>query len=153
MTDPITSFVKKLSWATANVNTQFSTFAKLSQNRTHFPKVAAAVTLFSGLFGYGIMQIVDRRRESNLKVYEEQQNRSQIITENESLVRAMIENAKSSTPRENLENAAMAQKNFMLLPFDSSVVNESEDQKFLQKIVQRGEEIRDTSADGRGRPT
>eukprot|EP00558_Chaetoceros_sp_UNC1202_P009894 CAMPEP_0197236822 /NCGR_PEP_ID=MMETSP1429-20130617/3819_1 /TAXON_ID=49237 /ORGANISM="Chaetoceros sp., Strain UNC1202" /LENGTH=65 /DNA_ID=CAMNT_0042695697 /DNA_START=321 /DNA_END=518 /DNA_ORIENTATION=- len=65
----------------------------------------------------------------------------------------MIENAKSSTPRENLENAAMAQKNFMLLPFDSSVVNESEDQKFLQKIVQRGEEIRDTSADGRGRPT
>ena len=90
------------------------------------------------------------RSQNNLKVYEEQRNKSSVITENESLVRAMIENAKSSTTRENLENAAMAQKNFMLLPFDSSVEHERRDQKFLQKIARRGEEIRGTREDGRG---
>ena len=64
------------------------------------------------------------------------------MSQDESLVRAMIENAKSSSARENLENAAMAQKNFMLIPFDQSVTDEKEDQKFLQQIAQRGEEIR-----------
>ena len=65
-----------------------------------------------------------------------------IVSHNESLVRAMIENAKSSSTRENLENAAMAQKNFMLVPFDKSVTEGVEDQRFLRRIAKRGEEIR-----------
>ena len=67
------------------------------------------------------------------------------VSHNESLVRAMIENAKSSSPRENLENAAMAQKNFMLIPFDESVADGNKDVMFLQQIAKRGEEIRNKS--------
>ena len=61
---------------------------------------------------------------------------------NESLVLAMVENAKSSSLLENLENAAIAQKNFMVVPFDKSVANDKEDQEYIQKIARKGEEIR-----------
>ena len=64
------------------------------------------------------------------------------MSHNESLVRAMIENAKSSSPRENLENAAMAQKNFMLVQFDKSVAEGNKDKEFLQQLAKRSEEIR-----------
>ncbi len=70
------------------------------------------------------------------------------ISHNESLVLAMVENAKSLSTRENLENAAMAQKNFMLLPFDESVAHGTKDSKFLQRIAKRGAEIRNKSNDG-----
>lgn len=70
-------------------------------------------------------------------------NNIKVMSQDETLVRAMVENAKSSTPRENLENAAMAQKNFMLIPFDQSVVgNEKNDRYFLQQIARKSEEIR-----------
>lgn len=61
------------------------------------------------------------------------------MSHNESIVRAMVENAKSSSLRENLENAAMAQKNFMLVPVDQSGPDGNEDRKFLAK---RNEEMR-----------
>ncbi len=67
------------------------------------------------------------------------------MTHNEALVRAMVENAKSLSPKENLENAAMAQKNFMLVPFDESVARGAKDVKFLRNIAKRGEEIRNRS--------
>lgn len=63
------------------------------------------------------------------------------MTKDQSIVHAMIENAKSSSPRENLENAAMAQNNFMLLPLDQSV-SETRDRQYLTRIAQRSEEIR-----------
>lgn len=68
------------------------------------------------------------------------------MSQDELLVRAMIENAKSSTMKENLENAAMAQKNFMLIPFDQSVANDKKDQTFIQKIVKRSDEIKEANA-------
>lgn len=54
----------------------------------------------------------------------------------------MVENAKSSSLSENLENAAIAQKNFMVVPFDKSVADDEQDQEFLQKLARKGEEIR-----------
>lgn len=65
------------------------------------------------------------------------------ISHNESLVRAMVENAKSSSIRENLENMAMAQKNFMLVPFVKSNAEEEREQYVMNKIIKRSEEIRD----------
>lgn len=65
------------------------------------------------------------------------------MSDDESLVRAMIENAKSSSPRENLEIAAMAQKNFMLIPFDQSSSNEKKDRQFLERIDRRSREIQE----------
>ncbi len=71
------------------------------------------------------------------------ENNSESMSEDESIVRAMIENAKSSSPLENLENAAMAQKNFMLIPFDDTVTNEKRDKKFIERILHRSKEIRE----------
>ncbi len=68
------------------------------------------------------------------------------MSHDELLLRAMIENAKSSSMKQNLENAAMAQKNFMLIPFDQSVTNDTRDQKFIQKIVKKSDEIRDANS-------
>lgn len=67
---------------------------------------------------------------------------SRSISEDEYLVRAMIENAKASSTRENLENAALAQKNFMLIPFDQSVGNGSKDRQFLQRIGRKIDDIK-----------
>jgi hypothetical protein len=69
------------------------------------------------------------------------------MSQNESVVRAMIENAKASTPTENLENAAMAQQNFMLFQFDKSVAEDKRDQSFLQRIAKRSDEIRNNEKD------
>jgi len=69
------------------------------------------------------------------------------MSQNESVVRAMIENAKASTPTENLENAAMAQQNFMLIQFDKSVAEDKRDQSFLQRIAKRSDEIRNNEKD------
>ena len=59
MSDPITKTVKAFS----SMNTNISSFASAASNPKHFPKVAIAVILSSGLFGFGLMQIVDRKRE------------------------------------------------------------------------------------------
>jgi hypothetical protein len=53
----------------------------------------------------------------------------------------MVENAKSSSFRENLENVAMAQKNFMLVPFDKSPADQKRERYFMEKIMKRTEEI------------
>ena len=74
--------------------------------------------------------------------YEENHAKRKDMSENEAVIRAMVENAKSSTMMENLENAAMAQKNFVMVPFGESVTEERKDQEFMQKIVQRSEEIK-----------
>ena len=76
-------------------------------------------------------------------------NENETISEDETLVRAMVENAKSLSPRENLENAVMAQKNFMLIPFDQSVGNGSRDRKFIDVIARRSEDI-ENNRDQRG---
>ena len=67
---------------------------------------------------------------------------SRNTSEDEYLVRAMIENAKASSTRENLENAAIAQKNFMLIPFDQTVGNDSKDRQYLQRIGRKMEDIK-----------
>ena len=69
------------------------------------------------------------------------------MSQDERLVRAMIENAKSSTMKENLENAAIAQNAFMLIPFDESVTNDIKNQKLIQRIVQRSNNIREANSD------
>ena len=53
-----------------------------------------------------------------------------------------MENAKSSSLRENLENMAMAQKNFMLVPFVKSNAEEERERYIMNKLIKRSEEIR-----------
>jgi len=77
-----------------------------------------------------------------MQIYSSSQENQGEMSHNESIVRAMVENAKSSSLRENLENAAMAQKNFMLVPVDQSGPDGNEDRKFLQRIAKRSEEMR-----------
>mmetsp|Transcript_8469 Transcript_8469/g.12707 ORF Transcript_8469/g.12707 Transcript_8469/m.12707 type:complete len:151 (+) Transcript_8469:75-527(+) len=143
MTDPLTRFVKALNDVNSTLNYGARTFSSLTSNPKHFPKVATVVLLSSGLIGLGLMEIVTTKRENNFQnVYRGETNNDERMSEDESIVRAMIENAKSSSPLENLENAAMAQKNFMLIPFDDKVTNEKRDRKFIEKISHRSKEIR-----------
>lgn len=68
------------------------------------------------------------------------------ISQQESMLRAMIENATTASFEENLSNAAMAQKNFMLVQFDKSVEKEKKDVAFMKRIVKRSEQIRERSS-------
>ena len=65
------------------------------------------------------------------------------MSRDESLLRAMIDTAKNSTAKENLENAAMAQKNFVLGQFNESDSHmDGQDQAYLQRIAKRSDQIR-----------
>lgn len=137
MSNSITRVIK----AVTSINSNFLGFSEAASNPKTFPKVALAVVVSSSVLGFGLLQIVDRKREANMKMVYSDGN-EETMSHNESLVRAMIENAKSSSPRENLENAAMAQKNFMLVQFDKSVAEGNKDKEFLQQLAKRSEEIR-----------
>eukprot|EP00549_Striatella_unipunctata_P003078 CAMPEP_0118700800 /NCGR_PEP_ID=MMETSP0800-20121206/16818_1 /TAXON_ID=210618 ORGANISM="Striatella unipunctata, Strain CCMP2910" /NCGR_SAMPLE_ID=MMETSP0800 /ASSEMBLY_ACC=CAM_ASM_000638 /LENGTH=100 /DNA_ID=CAMNT_0006601493 /DNA_START=174 /DNA_END=476 /DNA_ORIENTATION=- len=58
------------------------------------------------------------------------------ISHNQALVTAMIDNATSSTPRENLSNAFDAHERFII--GDSAAQTEA---KFMKKILKRKEEL------------
>ena len=63
MTDQLTKAVKTLNYMHKSANEGFMTFVSLVQNPKHFPKVATAVVLSSGLLGFGLMQIVNVKRD------------------------------------------------------------------------------------------
>lgn len=147
VTDPITRTVKAMSSANGSIHSSMNSFASAAKNPKQFPKMVVAVTLASGLVGFAVMQIVDHKRERNIQKFSkaDQGGSNEIkkeMSHNQSLVLAMVENAKSSSLSENLENAAIAQKNFMVVPFDKSVADDEQDQEFLQKLARKGEEIR-----------
>eukprot|EP00979_Chaetoceros_neogracilis_P010360 scaffold2455_cov212-Chaetoceros_neogracile.AAC.14 len=147
MTDPITKAVKAMTLVYGSTRNSMDSFASAASNPKQFPKVVLAVTVASGLVGFVLMQIVDQKRERNMQSFVPSQETKKSMTQNESVVRAMIENAKASTPTENLENAAMAQQNFMLFQFDKSVAEDKRDQSFLQRIAKRSDEIRNNEKD------
>jgi len=61
------------------------------------------------------------------------------VTAQQAMLQAMIENAKSSTWEENLQNAAIAQKNFMIPPSHEKESRESVD--LTKKILKRKSEL------------
>ena len=68
-----------------------------------------------------------------------QQGRKINMTDNQAMVHAMVQNAKSASFRENLENAAVAQEKFM---FVQSNGEDEKQEAFLDKIRKRSEEMR-----------
>ena len=85
--------------------------------------------------------------QTNMQTFMRSQETKKSMSQNESLVRAMVENAKASSPTENLENAAMAQKNFMLVQVDKSIAEGKQDQDFLLRIAKRSNDIRNNDKD------
>jgi hypothetical protein len=63
------------------------------------------------------------------------------MTRDEAMLRAMIENAKSSTWQENIENASMAQSRFMLPGSSSSGSEKDHQERFIKDISQRRDEM------------
>ena len=61
------------------------------------------------------------------------------MSQNEAMVRAMVQNAKTSSVKENLENAVMAQEKFM---FAQSNRNDMKQSVFLDRIKKRSDEMR-----------
>ena len=65
--------------------------------------------------------------------------RKQNMTDDQAMVHAMVQNAKSASLRENLENAAIAQEKFM---FVQSNGNDVKQERLLDKIRKRSEQMR-----------
>eukprot|EP00566_Odontella_aurita_P035458 CAMPEP_0113547166 /NCGR_PEP_ID=MMETSP0015_2-20120614/12208_1 /TAXON_ID=2838 /ORGANISM="Odontella" /LENGTH=83 /DNA_ID=CAMNT_0000447697 /DNA_START=520 /DNA_END=771 /DNA_ORIENTATION=+ /assembly_acc=CAM_ASM_000160 len=63
------------------------------------------------------------------------------MSRDEAVVRAMVENARNSTWRENLENAASAQERFALPGREDLWTGEEKHPDFINKIVQRSDEM------------
>ena len=74
-----------------------------------------------------------------IAAWEGKKTESGKLSQNEALVHAMIENAKSSSARENLSNAYAAQERFML----PSSVNENPE--FMNRIIERSKKIQSQS--------
>eukprot|EP00554_Chaetoceros_debilis_P011055 CAMPEP_0194106508 /NCGR_PEP_ID=MMETSP0150-20130528/6491_1 /TAXON_ID=122233 /ORGANISM="Chaetoceros debilis, Strain MM31A-1" /LENGTH=145 /DNA_ID=CAMNT_0038794655 /DNA_START=67 /DNA_END=504 /DNA_ORIENTATION=+ len=121
-----------------------SNLASAVQDRRHFPKAVVGIVLSSALIGYGLMTIIDKKRERSMHGYDElRKMKDTEMSRDESLLRAMIDTAKKSTAKENLENAAMAQKNFVLGQFNKSETHmDGQDQAYLQRIAKRSDQIR-----------
>lgn len=112
------------------------TIAEISTHPRNFPKFASVVMLTSGLIGLGIMRLVDNKREATFRQNDDfEQPSGKPMSQDESLVRAMIENAKNSTPRENIENAVTAHSNFMI-PFHGE-----QDTKLFTRIKGKSKDI------------
>jgi hypothetical protein len=63
------------------------------------------------------------------------------MTSDEAMLHAMIENAKTSTWQENIENASMAQSRFMLPGSTSSGDEKDRHDRFINDITHRRDEI------------
>lgn len=150
MSDPISKTVKIISTAHNVARKPLSSFVRAVSNPDLFPKTAATVVVLSTMLGVLCMQFTEKSRQKNIPIISSENpygdnEHQKVMSHNESLVRAMVENAKTSSLRENLENAAMAQKHFMLVPSDTSDQDRTREDYFMNKINKRSEEIRDST--------
>lgn len=63
MIDNLTRAVKALNNANRAINQSFTTFASYASNPKHFPKVAAVMMFASGIVGFGLMELINIKRE------------------------------------------------------------------------------------------
>lgn len=112
-----------------------SGFSRLIQK--NFSKVIVASLAGTGLLGLLSFQVVDGRMQAsqqhNANGSGDAENRE--ISRDEALVRAMIENAKDSSWKENLNNAVQAHERFMLPG------RPTEEPEFLDKVAKKSEKI------------
>lgn len=94
--------------------TFIKTVVDISLHPRNFTKFASVVMMASGLIGIGIMKAVEKKRGSSMKEMDLLDVNDSAVVQDVSLVQAMIDNAKTSTTRENLEIAFMAQNNFVI---------------------------------------
>jgi len=112
----------------------------------------------SGLAGWACLSFVEQLNpDATADPYRSDARNAGEMSRDETMVRAMIQNAKESTWRENLSNAVMAQERFVLPSSHpaSSARNcgggsaggrghgtrSNENQAFVQKIVERSDRI------------
>jgi hypothetical protein len=107
-----------------------------------FMTVALGGSALCGWFCFTIMDRDQQLKEANLALQqhrgqeESSSNRRRVMSQEEARVRAMIEHAKESDWKENLDNAVQAQEHFML-PGRSG----GGQPKFADKIDDRSQEM------------
>jgi len=107
----------------------------------HFHKLTAAALTGSCYLCWHIVQ--KRVEERNVRAYDTVATRE--MSEQEALVRAMVQNALESTPQENLQNAVEANTRFMLPG------QPAPRPAFLDKVEANGKQIRKDHAEQRQR--
>lgn len=101
----------------------------------HFAKFAAGIMVSFGFAGALTLKLVAQPPPA------ESRGSVEDMTRDEAMLRAMIENAKTSTWQENIENASMAQSRFMLPGSASSGSEKDRQDRFIHDISQRRDEI------------
>ena len=106
-------------------------------SRKHFPTFLGVTMAVSAYAGFYSMDYIHKRKiEQGARVAEyRRHDREFAMSRNESMVRAMVENARSSSWKENLDNAFEAHERFML-------GSKAGEPKFMEKIISRSEELR-----------
>ena len=129
-------------------------------SRQNFTKFAAGTVVASGLAGWACLSFVEQLNpDATADPNHRDARNAGEMSRDETLVRAMIQNAKESTWRENLSNAVMAQERFVLPSSHpaSSARNgggggwsaggrghgtrNDEKEAFVQKIVERSDRM------------
>lgn len=100
-------------------------------NNAKFAKFAIATVAASSALGWMALQLVQSAPPSN------NNDKNSKMSQDEAMVRAMIQNAQSSTWQENVENAVMAQERFVL----PGRGNSQDQERFLQDISKKRNEI------------
>lgn len=100
----------------------------------NFPKFAVGIMASFGIAGALTLKLVAQPPPESRGNVED-------VTKDEAMLRAMIENAKTSTWQENIENASMAQSRFMLPGSTSSGSEKDRQDRFINDISQRRDEI------------
>jgi hypothetical protein len=100
---------------------------------TTFMTVALGGSVLCGWFCFTIMERDQQLKEANVALHRGGQPK--LMSQDEARLRAMIEHAKESNWKENLDNAVQAQEHFML-PGRSGA-----QPKFADKIDDRSQEM------------
>jgi hypothetical protein len=99
----------------------------------NFAKFAAATMVSFGIAGALTLKLVGPPPPESRS--------NEDMTSDEAMLHAMIENAKTSTWQENIENASMAQSRFMLPGSTSSGDEKDRHDRFINDITHRRDEI------------
>lgn len=116
-------------------------FYSIAFSSAHFPKTLGVIVISSAVSGYLTMAAIhDHSLKSQDEMYasawDSVKEGNVIPSNNTILVKAMVEKAKSSSLRENIENAAIAQEEFMRLSMRTRETQQRSKQ-LLNRITRR----------------
>mmetsp|Transcript_9033 Transcript_9033/g.12816 ORF Transcript_9033/g.12816 Transcript_9033/m.12816 type:complete len:159 (-) Transcript_9033:1242-1718(-) len=108
-------------------------------SKDNFPKFVATTISTCVLVGYGCYSYIESLDKSTERHATVRREHPHELTQDEAVLRAMIENARESTWEQNLSNALHAHERFVLPGHKDN----EEDPKYVKQILERSDELMD----------